>query len=181
MARWWTGRTPTSTSPRTSSTTGAASSKAPGATTRSTGRRASVWTRICAACSTRRASTGWSPTYDQQTLTDATISLIQTNGFKACYIRPIDLPRLRLAWRGPARLPDRRGDHPLGVAGLLHQGSDRRRHRRQDCDLGAQCSQHHAGDGEKRRQLRQRSTDQARSGQRGLRRRDRARYQWEFE
>jgi len=29
------------------------------------------------------------PPYDQQTLTDATISLIQTNGFKACYIRPL--------------------------------------------------------------------------------------------
>ena len=27
--------------------------------------------------------------YDQQTLTDATISLIHTNGFKACYIRPL--------------------------------------------------------------------------------------------
>jgi branched-chain amino acid aminotransferase len=29
------------------------------------------------------------PAYDQQTLTDATIGLIQTNGFKACYIRPL--------------------------------------------------------------------------------------------
>ena len=29
------------------------------------------------------------PSYDQQALTDATISLIQTNGFKACYIRPL--------------------------------------------------------------------------------------------
>jgi branched-chain amino acid aminotransferase len=29
------------------------------------------------------------PSYDQQTLTDATISLIQTNGFRACYIRPL--------------------------------------------------------------------------------------------
>ncbi len=29
------------------------------------------------------------PQYDQQTLTDATINLIQTNGFKACYIRPL--------------------------------------------------------------------------------------------
>jgi branched-chain amino acid aminotransferase len=29
------------------------------------------------------------PDYDQQTLTDATISLIQTNGFRACYIRPL--------------------------------------------------------------------------------------------
>jgi branched-chain amino acid aminotransferase len=29
------------------------------------------------------------PSYDQQTLTDATISLIDTNGFKACYIRPL--------------------------------------------------------------------------------------------
>jgi branched-chain amino acid aminotransferase len=29
------------------------------------------------------------PAYDQQQLTDATISLIQTNGFKACYIRPL--------------------------------------------------------------------------------------------
>ena len=29
------------------------------------------------------------PAYDQQALTDATISLIQTNGFKACYIRPL--------------------------------------------------------------------------------------------
>ena len=29
------------------------------------------------------------PSYDQQVLTDATISLIQTNGFKACYIRPL--------------------------------------------------------------------------------------------
>ena len=27
--------------------------------------------------------------YDQQTLTDATMNLIRTNGFKACYIRPI--------------------------------------------------------------------------------------------
>jgi branched-chain amino acid aminotransferase len=29
------------------------------------------------------------PEYDQQTLTDATIGLIQTNGFRACYIRPL--------------------------------------------------------------------------------------------
>ncbi len=29
------------------------------------------------------------PEFDQQTLTDATINLIQVNGFKACYIRPL--------------------------------------------------------------------------------------------
>lgn len=29
------------------------------------------------------------PAFDQQTLTDATINLIQVNGFKACYIRPL--------------------------------------------------------------------------------------------
>jgi branched-chain amino acid aminotransferase len=29
------------------------------------------------------------PKYDQQTLTEATINLIQANGFKACYIRPL--------------------------------------------------------------------------------------------
>ena len=29
------------------------------------------------------------PEFDQQTLTDATINLIQANGFKACYIRPL--------------------------------------------------------------------------------------------
>jgi branched-chain amino acid aminotransferase len=29
------------------------------------------------------------PEFDQQTLTDATINLIQQNGFKACYIRPL--------------------------------------------------------------------------------------------
>ena len=29
------------------------------------------------------------PAYDQQTLIDATINLIQVNGFKACYIRPL--------------------------------------------------------------------------------------------
>jgi branched-chain amino acid aminotransferase len=29
------------------------------------------------------------PAYDQQTLTDATLEVIRTNGFKACYIRPL--------------------------------------------------------------------------------------------
>src|SRR5215213_3209920 len=29
------------------------------------------------------------PAYDQQALTDATIALIQKNGFRACYIRPL--------------------------------------------------------------------------------------------
>jgi branched-chain amino acid aminotransferase len=29
------------------------------------------------------------PAYDQQALTDATVNLIQVNGFKACYIRPL--------------------------------------------------------------------------------------------
>ena len=62
--------------------------------------------RTCAGCSTRRGFTGWTALYDQQTLTDATISLIQTNEFKACYIRPLDLSRLRLARRGSAGVPD---------------------------------------------------------------------------
>ena len=52
-------------------------------------RPASGSTRTCAGCSTRRASTGWTSPYDQQTLTDAIIDLIPVNRFRACYIRPI--------------------------------------------------------------------------------------------
>ncbi len=82
-----------------------------------------------------------------------------------------DLSRLRLARRQPASLPGRRRDHAVGVGRLLHQGSDRGRARRQDLDVGAQRAEHDAGDGEERRQLRQRAADQDGSDCRRLRRR----------
>ena len=44
-------------------------------------------------------------------------------------------------------------------------------HRRQDLDLGAQRAEHDAGDGQERRQLRQRAADQDGGGRRRLRRR----------
>jgi branched-chain amino acid aminotransferase len=47
--------------------------------------------------------------YDQQTLTDAVISLIQINGFRACYIRP-------LIYRGYDSLGVHPGNCPVDVA-----------------------------------------------------------------
>jgi branched-chain amino acid aminotransferase len=52
------------------------------------------------------------PAYDQQTLTDATINLIQVNGFKACYIRP-------LVYRGYDSLGVNPTPCPIDVAIML--------------------------------------------------------------
>lgn len=50
--------------------------------------------------------------YDQQTLTDAVVELIQANGFRACYIRP-------LVYRGYNSLGVHASDCPVDVAILL--------------------------------------------------------------
>ena len=50
--------------------------------------------------------------YDQQTLTDAVFELIQVNGFRACYIRP-------LVYRGYNSLGVLPSDCPVDVAILL--------------------------------------------------------------
>jgi branched-chain amino acid aminotransferase len=50
--------------------------------------------------------------YDQQTLTDATIDLIRSNGFKACYIRPI-------VYRGYDSLGVNPAPCPIDVAIML--------------------------------------------------------------
>ena len=174
--RWWTGRTRRFTSRPTSSTTAAASSRARGATTRSRDPPASAWTRTCAGCSTRPASTGWTSPYDQQTLTDAVIDLIQVNKFRACYIRP-------LIYRGYDSL----GVNPLPArwtsrsccgsgAAYFTKEAIEEGHRRQDLDLGAQRAEHDAGDGQERGELRQRAADQDGSDRRRLRRGHRARH-----
>src|SRR4030095_6304336 len=50
--------------------------------------------------------------YDQQTLTDAVIELIQVNKFRACYIRPI-------VYRGYGMLGVHAGENPVDVAIML--------------------------------------------------------------
>ena len=80
---------------RTSSTTAAASSRARAATSTPKG---SACFRLDAhtapPATTRRRSTGWIP-LEPAALNQAVLDTIRANEFKACYIRPLDLPRLR--------------------------------------------------------------------------------------
>ena len=52
-------------------------------------RPASASTRTCAACRTRRRSTGWSIRSTSPAGTSAVLDTIRANAMKACYIRPI--------------------------------------------------------------------------------------------
>ena len=106
---------------------------------------------------------------------NAVLDTIRANEMKACYIRPIRLPRLRFARRQPAQLPGRRGDPAVGMGRLSRPGSARAGRRRQGLVLVAHGAEHAAGDGQERRQLRELRADQDGSARRRLRRRDRAR------
>ena len=107
--------------------------------------------------------------YDQQaTFTDAVIELIKVNRFKACYIRPLLYRGYDQLGVNPVRLSRRCGDHAVGVGRLLHEGRHRGGPRREGLDLGPHRAEHHAGDGQERRQLRQLAAHQDGSGYRRL-------------
>ena len=63
--------------------------------------------------------------YTQEQLERAVIETVQANGFKACYIRPLDVSRLQRAGRQPAPLPGRCGHHGVGVGHVSRRGRAR--------------------------------------------------------
>ncbi len=61
------------------------------------------------------------PPYSPDQFSEAILETIRANNFKSCYIRPLDLSRLRSAGRQPDALPGRSGRDRVGM-GLVSRG-----------------------------------------------------------